>query len=44
VDPVPDPLIFRKSGSAVNEPGPLDLYLGTLTTEAVIRILIQNYI
>jgi hypothetical protein len=32
VDPVPDPLLLRKSGSAGFEPGPLDLKPGTLTT------------
>jgi hypothetical protein len=32
VDPVPDPLLLRKSGSAGIEPRPLDLWPGTLTT------------
>jgi hypothetical protein len=32
VDPVPDPLLFRKSGSAESNPGLLDLLPGTLTT------------
>jgi hypothetical protein len=32
VDPVPDRLLVRKSGSAGIEPGPLDLYPATLTT------------
>jgi hypothetical protein len=32
VDPVPDPLILGKSGSARIAPGPLDLWPGTLTT------------
>jgi hypothetical protein len=31
VDPVPDPLLDRKSGSAVIEPEPLDPWPGTLT-------------
>jgi hypothetical protein len=30
VDPVPDPLLLRKSGGI--EPSPLDLYPGTLST------------
>jgi hypothetical protein len=39
VDPVPDPLLLRKSGSTGNRT--LDLYPGTLdeTTEAVILLL-----
>jgi hypothetical protein len=34
VDPVPGPPLLRNSGSAGNEPGPLDLKPGTLTTKS----------
>jgi hypothetical protein len=47
VDPVPDPVLLRKSGSAGIEPGPLDLQPGTLTTRSqrrsVLLISQQNH-
>jgi hypothetical protein len=43
VDPVPDPLLLRKNRVAPGiEPGPLDLYPRTLTTEAVLISLLKQ--
>jgi hypothetical protein len=40
VDPVPDPLLLRKSGSAGNRTRTLDLKAGTLTTRPQKRSII----
>jgi hypothetical protein len=37
VEPVPDPLLLRKSGSAGKNSGPLGLHSGPLTTEQKMR-------